>query len=901
MTNNVTQSQGTSSTSQRLAQDAALVEAAKRTLRARVGSPRDLLKQAKQLKNVQRFDLACRILALARQQPTNDDKLRYALAQQHALCTYKNPDAPLTDRLDDALAMLEREIDLRTTVDQETLGIAGAIFKRKWQADGDKEHLETSLEYYYRGFDLGPETDQGYTGINAACVLDLLADIEARQAARTGAVTSPASSRTERAKHIRQQIISALLRLHATDANAFEGSWWAVVTLAEAYFGIQDFSNAGVWLERARQIEGVPAWEVDATAQQLATLARLQGKVQVARQTKGELLLDPLVDPQPIAASPAWELLARFFELPHSAIRSAALGKIGLALSGGGFRASLFHIGVLAALAEHDLLRHVEVLSCVSGGSIIGTHYYLELRRLLQSTPDGSITAQDYVDILKRIEDDFLAGVQQNIRMRVFADVIDNWRMFFGSRYSRTQKVGELYEQQIYSRIPEGPPAAAARGERAPNPTTNHRTPRCIGELQIRPSGTDVFNPKFDNWRREAKVPMLAINTSALNSGHQWQFTTSFMGEPPSSINTNVDGNYRLRRMYYKDAPPPYRSIRLGHAVGASSCVPGLFEPMQLRDLFPKISVTLVDGGVHDNQGILSLLEQSCDNLIISDASGQMGESDHPSTSALAVLYRSDAVFQARMRDIQFRDLTSRIRGGVVSATYMHLKQDLEVTAKDWVGCDDPKENPAASTSAVQFTQYDIRKDVQRLLADVRTDLDSFCDAEAHALMRSCYKMTLKNLRDRGWGGSRTQEEWSFLYIDEAMRRGDARLMAILRQAGSLGFKVWGLLSPLRIIGRTALVLALIAAAVVAVRTWNDPIPFVTLGGLMVSGLILVLTAALGPAIGRILNAPGWLKRAALGVGAGLFGWAVVFVHLRWFDRWYLAYGSRSKFSTHAR
>ena len=55
--------------------------------------------------------------------------------------------------------------------------------------------------------------------------------------------------------------------------------------------------------------------------------------------------------------------------------------KMGLALSGGGFRASIYHIGVLAALAERDMLRHVEVLSCVSGGSILGTYYYLLLRK----------------------------------------------------------------------------------------------------------------------------------------------------------------------------------------------------------------------------------------------------------------------------------------------------------------------------------------------------------------------------------------------------------------------------------------------------------------------------------------------------------------------------------------
>ena len=41
-------------------------------------------------------------------------------------------------------------------------------------------------------------------------------------------------------------------------------------------------------------------------------------------------------------------------------IEGIFLGKVGLGLSGGGFRASLFHIGVLARLAELDILRHVE-------------------------------------------------------------------------------------------------------------------------------------------------------------------------------------------------------------------------------------------------------------------------------------------------------------------------------------------------------------------------------------------------------------------------------------------------------------------------------------------------------------------------------------------------------------
>lgn len=46
--------------------------------------------------------------------------------------------------------------------------------------------------------------------------------------------------------------------------------------------------------------------------------------------------------------------------IPATAIDDA---KLGLALSGGGHRADFFHIGVLAKLAEHGLLRRVEVIS----------------------------------------------------------------------------------------------------------------------------------------------------------------------------------------------------------------------------------------------------------------------------------------------------------------------------------------------------------------------------------------------------------------------------------------------------------------------------------------------------------------------------------------------------------
>jgi predicted acylesterase/phospholipase RssA len=48
--------------------------------------------------------------------------------------------------------------------------------------------------------------------------------------------------------------------------------------------------------------------------------------------------------------------------------------RIGLALSGGGFRATLFHLGVIRFLRDADLLSSVSHITAVSGGSVLAAH-----------------------------------------------------------------------------------------------------------------------------------------------------------------------------------------------------------------------------------------------------------------------------------------------------------------------------------------------------------------------------------------------------------------------------------------------------------------------------------------------------------------------------------------------
>ena len=56
--------------------------------------------------------------------------------------------------------------------------------------------------------------------------------------------------------------------------------------------------------------------------------------------------------------------------------------RIGLALSGGGFRAAAFHLGVMRKLAAMRTARQARPPdSCVSGGSIAGAALVAELER----------------------------------------------------------------------------------------------------------------------------------------------------------------------------------------------------------------------------------------------------------------------------------------------------------------------------------------------------------------------------------------------------------------------------------------------------------------------------------------------------------------------------------------
>jgi predicted acylesterase/phospholipase RssA/MinD-like ATPase involved in chromosome partitioning or flagellar assembly len=901
-----------------------LVSDAKQILRGRQADPIEMLALAKKLKAETQFSYARRLLTRASTSETlgQDRQLRENIFQQLALCTYKDQDLPADERLDRALTILGQLDDFQTTTNQETLGLIGSIYKRKWEVDNQRQNLERSLFYYLRGFEQGPVKDQGYTGINAAFVLDQLASLEGGEADKAGRFSITVEDRRQRARDIRQQIIQQVIPLISDPSHQWVADqWWYYATVAEAHFGLKNYDEAVRWLQDGqRNGRQIYEWELEACARQLATLARLQEDQQLTAQA--------------FASTPAFAAIEAAFGA-DAVPRTAFTGKIGLALSGGGFRASLFHLGTLARLAELDVLRSVEVLSCVSGGSIVGAHYYLMVRHLLETRTEHEITRDDYINIVREMINDFTAGVQKNIRTRVAADPINNLRMFFSSKYSRTSRAAELYEEYLYKKVKDG-------GENAA---------RWLNQLKIcplierdgKPEKAEAFAPKYENWRREAKVPILVINAATLNTGHTWQFTSSWMGETPAAIDSEIDGNDRLRRMYYEDAPAEYQRIRLGQAVGSSAAVPGVFEPVTMDRLYPDRIIRLVDGGVCDNQGIASLLEQDCRVVLVSDGSGQMESQPASSRGIFGVLLRTNSIFQARIREAEYHDLKGRRRSGLLRGLmFVHLKADLEVDPIDWLGCLDPYDASDEARPASRrgpLTRYGIAKDIQELLSGIRTDLDSFSEAESYALMTSAYRMTEYQFKYEncveGFNEPAQSEPWKFLEIEESMKGTGPQydyLKKLLAAGSSLAFKVWQIDPWLKYGLRGFLLLVALMIIAGAGWWWNNHLPsfiYQPIGDLLsliifklqritwalptltleqitsalisMFGVYLVLRIAdslvrdrLGKQILLVVRWKDTLRRIAVGVIVSTVGFALAVLHLYIFDKRFLKLGRLS-------
>ncbi|MFE6076788.1 patatin-like phospholipase family protein [Paenibacillus sp. NPDC057886] len=392
----------------------------------------------------------------------------------------------------------------------------------------------------------------------------------------------------------------------------------------------------------------------------------------------------------------------------ESDIQENVVPKMGLALSGGGFRASYFHLGVLRSLAKKDLLRHVEVISTVSGGTIIGVLYYLELKKLIEEKYDHEILPEDYLQIVKNIETEFYKFTSKNIRMLSFLDVMKNTKieilklkilLLSNIRYTRTNYIGELFEEHLYKKF------------------RSEDTKLRVKDLRISPKGTSECPIN--------KIPSLVINTTCLNNGAGFFITSekSYLKHPKNSISKSAQykGDIHTDDMLLSDI------------ISASASVPGIFQPISvyLPELEISHSLFLVDGGVFDNQGIEALLDKGCNYFIISDGSKPLDFKFYPLYSRFGSLFKTNDILMNRNRNHTIDNLYMNYPDTVV---FPHLLYGVDshrfYPKDDW---EDYILNPS-SQSDIKTEEKVFPYGYLEYISKIRTDLDAFTETEAYGL-----------------------------------------------------------------------------------------------------------------------------------------------------------------------
>jgi tetratricopeptide (TPR) repeat protein len=152
--------------------------------------------------------------------------------QQLAICIYKDKSVSPNVALIDALGVIKQlEPEDRNTIDPETLGITGAIYKRLWEQNNSEiEYLNRAIEYYKRGFTINQDY---YTGENYALCQNLKAEISTDPNEKIFLNYSATETRKEIIKIINQFE-------EDQDFELRSDLMWIYATLSNCYYGIGD-------------------------------------------------------------------------------------------------------------------------------------------------------------------------------------------------------------------------------------------------------------------------------------------------------------------------------------------------------------------------------------------------------------------------------------------------------------------------------------------------------------------------------------------------------------------------------------------------------------------------------------------------------------------------------------
>ncbi|MBI4787144.1 MAG: patatin-like phospholipase family protein [Chloroflexi bacterium] len=350
--------------------------------------------------------------------------------------------------------------------------------------------------------------------------------------------------------------------------------------------------------------------------------------------------------------------------------------KIGLTLSGGGFRATVFHLGVLARLAEENLLEQVAVLSTVSGGSICGALVYAGKRF---TWPTSSQFIEQVMPHARHLL------TTQNLQLGLLMRAIRAPLTIFDPK---ANTLSDLLQERwgITARLNSIP-----------------KSPRWLINATCYESGK---NWRFESFRM-GDYSFGYTNDTNIPLSHAVAASSGF----PVLIGPLVLDTRRHKWFKYRSTLTPMNSETLSAANGETEEITAQGKTEQITPPFP--SVHLWDGGVYDNFGLEGVFDfdtgwrHDLDFLIVSDAAGRpMPQVYRPRARSVLRLVnlmgdqvrslRTRAILE-RMRDPQFPGAFLQI-GNTCRVVLRNSKHKDEIAKLSMLCLGDAEADLAANT-----------------------------------------------------------------------------------------------------------------------------------------------------------------------------------------------------------
>ena len=245
--------------------------------------------------------------------------------------------------------------------------------------------------------------------------------------------------------------------------------------------------------------------------------------------------------------------------------------RLGLALSGGGFRATLYHLGLVRFLRDAGALEAVEEIASVSGGSILAAHLVLNWDRYNGNDEQFAAAA---AELVKFVQFDVRNHIVRRLPFQLPARALVRLAGRSNRNFTPNALLERYYQKFLYG-------------------------DSCLFELP--------------------KQPSLHLLATSVSNG-----ALSVFNRKGLFIQQRGGGGTTFDHV-------PGSKVSIPRVVGASSAFPGFFPPVEITaaDLgvpegqFPTAYFT--DGGVYDNLGLrafswLSAEKPELDHILVSDA-----------------------------------------------------------------------------------------------------------------------------------------------------------------------------------------------------------------------------------------------------------------------------------------